>query len=79
MLMFASAIFRSHIVITAKDDAALMKGLKKKVKHSSALVALFVTDDRLKRSTISIFACVSPKSAHSVCDAVNKAFKVRCP
>ena len=66
-----------HTVLAAGDGDGLVKQVNKKVKNTGALIALFVNDDRLKRTTIAAFSVGTLAAGNEACVAVNKAFQVR--
>lgn len=66
----------AYFAITSSEEGPLVKKVGKKVKNTGGLVALFVNDDRLKRTTVAAFSCRSPAVGRDVCVALKKAFQV---
>eukprot|EP00037_Helgoeca_nana_P005552 m.52439 g.52439 ORF g.52439 m.52439 type:complete len:811 (+) comp16534_c0_seq1:273-2705(+) len=67
----------AYFAITSSEEGPLVKKVGKKVKNTGGLVALFVNDDRLKRTTVAAFSCRSPAVGRDVCVALKKAFQVQ--
>lgn len=63
-------------MLAAGDGDGLVKQVNKKVKGTGALIALFVNDDRLKRTTMAAFSVTTIAAGNEACVAVNKAFQV---